>query len=58
LESEVVVFGGTSAGSIAAIQAARMGRRTTLVSFNAHVGGLTFGGLGIARFEIMPGSSP
>jgi hypothetical protein len=45
LESEVVVYGGTSAGSIAAIQAARMGRKTTLVSFNQHVGGLTSGGL-------------
>jgi FAD dependent oxidoreductase len=44
-ESEVVVYGGTSAGSIAAIQAARMGRRTTLVSFNTYVGGLTSGGL-------------
>jgi hypothetical protein len=45
LESEVVVYGGTSAGSIAAIQAARMGRKTTLISFNQHVGGLTSGGL-------------
>lgn len=45
LESEVMVYGGTSAGSIAAVQAARMGRRTTLVSFNNHVGGLTSGGL-------------
>lgn len=44
-ESEVVVYGGTSAGSIAAIQAARMGRKATLVSFNAYVGGLTSGGL-------------
>jgi hypothetical protein len=45
LECEIVVYGGTSAGSIAAIQAARMGRKTTLVSFNQHVGGLTSGGL-------------
>lgn len=44
-ETEVVVYGGTSAGSIAAIQAARLGRKTTLVSFNQHVGGLTSGGL-------------
>lgn len=44
-DSEVLVYGGTSAGSIAAIQAARMGRKTTLVSFNAYVGGLTSGGL-------------
>ena len=45
LECEVAVYGGTSAGAIAAIQAARMGRKTTLVSFNQHVGGLTSGGL-------------
>jgi hypothetical protein len=44
-ESEVVIYGGTSSGSIAAIQAARMGRKTTLISFNQHVGGLTSGGL-------------
>ncbi len=44
-ETEIVVYGGTSAGSMAAIQAARLGRKTTLVSFNQHVGGLTSGGL-------------
>jgi len=44
-DCEVAVYGGTSAGAIAAIQAARMGRRTTLISFNRHVGGLTSGGL-------------
>ena len=43
--SEVIVYGGTSAGSVAAIQAARMGRKTTLISFNSYVGGLTSGGL-------------
>lgn len=45
LECEVAVYGGTSAGTIAAIQAARMGRKTILISFNQHVGGLTSGGL-------------
>ena len=45
LECEVAVYGGTSAGTIAAIQAARMGRKTSLISFNQHVGGLTSGGL-------------
>jgi hypothetical protein len=45
IECEVAVYGGTSAGSIAAIQAARMGRKVTLVSFNRYVGGLTSGGL-------------
>ncbi len=45
LECEIAVYGGTSAGTIAAIQAARMGRKTALISFNQHVGGLTSGGL-------------
>lgn len=44
-EAEVAVYGGTSAGTAAAIQVARMGRKTILVSFNQHVGGLTSGGL-------------
>jgi pyruvate/2-oxoglutarate dehydrogenase complex dihydrolipoamide dehydrogenase (E3) component len=42
---DVVVYGGTPAGVTAAIQAARMGRKTVLLSFNRHVGGLTSGGL-------------
>ncbi len=45
IECEVAVYGGTPAGVTAAIQAARMGRRTVLLSFNGHVGGLTSGGL-------------
>ncbi len=44
-EADVVVYGGTPAGVTAAIQAARMGRKTLLFSFNQHVGGLTSGGL-------------
>ena len=42
---DVVVYGGTPAGVTAAIQAARMGRKTVLLSFNRHVGGLSSGGL-------------
>ncbi len=45
LECEVAVYGGTPAGVTAAIQAARMGRKTLLLSFNRHVGGMTSGGL-------------
>jgi hypothetical protein len=45
IECDVVVYGGTPAGVTAAIQAARMGRETVLLSFNRHVGGLTSGGL-------------
>ena len=45
LDYEVAVYGGTPAGVTAAIQAARMGRKTLLLSFNRHVGGMTSGGL-------------
>jgi hypothetical protein len=44
-ECEVAVYGGTPAGVTAAIQAARMGRKILLLSFNRHVGGMTSGGL-------------
>ncbi|MEI6176771.1 MAG: FAD-dependent oxidoreductase [Verrucomicrobiota bacterium] len=44
-ECEVAVYGGTPAGVTAAIEAARMGRKALLISFNRHVGGLTSGGL-------------
>jgi hypothetical protein len=45
IECDVLVYGGTPAGVTAAIQAARMGRKTLLVTFNRHVGGMTSGGL-------------
>ncbi len=45
IECEVAVYGGTPAGVTAAIQAARMGRKTLLLSFDRHVGGMTSGGL-------------
>jgi len=45
IESEVVVYGGTPAGVAAAIESARMGKKTVLLSFNRHVGGVTSGGL-------------
>jgi hypothetical protein len=42
---DVAVYGGTPAGVTAAIEAARMGRKTLLLSFDRHVGGMTSGGL-------------
>jgi hypothetical protein len=45
LEYEVAVYGGTPAGVTAAVQAAKMGRKVILLSFNKHVGGMTSGGL-------------
>ncbi|MCP5061844.1 MAG: FAD-dependent oxidoreductase [Ignavibacteriae bacterium] len=43
---DVVVYGGTSAGVIAAIQASKFGKRTILIEPGKHLGGLTSGGLG------------
>ena len=43
---DVVVYGGTSGGVVAAIQAARMGKSAVLVEPGRHLGGLTSGGLG------------
>lgn len=43
---DIVVYGGTSAGVIAAVQAKRMGKSVVLVSPDKHLGGLSSGGLG------------
>src|SRR5688572_2416557 len=43
---DVVVYGGTSAGVAAAVQAARMGKTVVVIEPSQHVGGLTTGGLG------------
>lgn len=43
---DVIVYGGTSAGVVAAVQSARMGQRTVLINPDHHLGGLTAGGLG------------
>lgn len=45
VECDVAVYGGTPGGVAAAVQAARMGRKVLLLSFNEHVGGMTSGGL-------------
>ena len=44
--ADVVVYGATSGGIAAAIQAARMGKTVVLVEPGKHLGGLTSGGLG------------
>jgi len=43
---DIVVYGGTSAGIVAAIQAGRMGKSVALIEPSNHLGGLTTGGLG------------
>ena len=55
---DLVVYGGTSAGVTAAIEAARAGRSVILVSPERHLGGLTSGGLGwtdTGRKEVIGG---
>lgn len=44
--TDVVIYGGTSGGAVAAIQAKRMGKSVVLIEPGQHIGGLTSGGLG------------
>lgn len=46
VNADVCVYGATSSGVVAAVQAAQLGRSVALVSFGRHVGGVTSGGLG------------
>ena len=43
---DVVVYGGTSAGVIAAVQVSRMGKSVVVIAPKDHLGGLSSGGLG------------
>jgi hypothetical protein len=57
-EWDVAVYGGTSGGVTAAVQAARMGKRVALIVPGKHLGGMTSGGLGwtdMGRPEIVGG---
>jgi hypothetical protein len=45
-EYDVIVYGGTAAGVIAAVQAKRMGKSVVVVGPDKHLGGLSSGGLG------------
>jgi hypothetical protein len=44
--TDVVVYGGTAAGVVAALQVARQGHSVVLIEPGKHLGGLTSGGLG------------
>lgn len=45
-KADIVIYGGTSAAVIAAVQAARMKRSVILVSPDEHLGGMSISGLG------------
>jgi hypothetical protein len=44
--TDLVIYGATSSGVVAAIQAVRMGKTVIVLEHGKHVGGLTTGGLG------------
>ena len=44
--TDVIVYGGTSAGVVAAVQVARMKKSVKLIVTHSHIGGLTSGALG------------
>ncbi len=46
VSADIVVYGGTSAGVTAAVEAARAGRSVVIVGPDRHLGGLSSGGLG------------
>ena len=46
IDYDLVVYGGTSAGVIAAVQAKKMGKSVIIVCPDKHLGGLSSGGLG------------
>src|SRR5438067_10432206 len=43
---DLVIYGGTSGGVTAAVQARRMGKTAIIIEPGKHLGGLTSGGLG------------
>ncbi len=45
VESDVCIYGGTSGGVAAAVQAARMGKSVVIAEPGRHLGGMTSGGL-------------
>jgi hypothetical protein len=45
-DADIIVYGGTSAGVTAAVQAARMGKSVIIICPDKHLGGLSSGGLG------------
>lgn len=46
LKADLIIFGATSSGIAAAVQAKRLGRSVLIAEWTQHLGGLTAGGLG------------
>ncbi|MEY3392849.1 MAG: hypothetical protein RLZZ322_1698, partial [Verrucomicrobiota bacterium] len=45
-QADIVIYGGTSAGVIAGIQAAKLGKKVIIVEAGQHLGGMAVEGLG------------
>jgi flavin-dependent dehydrogenase len=45
IETDFCIYGGTSGGVVAAVQAARLGKSVVIVEPGQHLGGMTSGGL-------------
>lgn len=43
---DIVIYGGTASGVVAAFQASKMGKTTAIIEPTRHLGGMTTGGLG------------
>ena len=59
-DADIIVYGGTSAAVIAAVEVSRSGKTVIIVSPDKHLGGLTSGGLGytdIGKIETVGGLS-
>ncbi len=52
-QNQVIVYGGTPSGIVAAVAAARNGAAVTLIEQTKHVGGLNTSGIGTAETEHM-----
>lgn len=46
MQTDICIYGGTSGGIMAAVQAKRLGHSVVVLAFGTHLGGLTSGGLG------------
>lgn len=53
-ETDLCIYGGTSAGVIAAVQAVKMGKQVVLVEAGQHLGGMSVEGLGGTDIDNQP----
>jgi hypothetical protein len=54
METDLCIYGGTSAGVIAAVQGAKMGKKVVLVEAGQHLGGMSVEGLGGSDIDNQP----